>query len=96
MHSFLELKFKAIICHINSAVLPESFLGREVDSRLLEDLPPGIDPAGENGEFHTFCFGGPVFKKPVEFITGVKHFTSLTLGAPGKEIIYSPGYLDIL
>jgi diphthamide synthase (EF-2-diphthine--ammonia ligase) len=46
-------------------VLPASFAGREFDLRLLADLPPGVDPCGENGEFHTFAWDGPMFRRPV-------------------------------
>ena len=96
MADFIEQGFKAVVCNINSAILPESFLGRELNASLLEDLPEGIDPAGENGEFHTFCFDGPVFNNPVEFNTGTKHFTSVSLGSPGGVIGHSTAYIDIL
>ena len=96
MNNFIAFGFKAIICNINSAVLPKSFLGRELNARFLSEVPPGVDPAGENGEFHTFCFDGPVFRKPVEFSTGGKHISSVTLGSPDQKINYKSGYLDIL
>ena len=43
-----------------------------IDADFLRDLPQGVDPCGEKGEFHTFCFGGPVFSKAVSFHTGEK------------------------
>ncbi len=46
-------------------VLPREFAGREFDLKLLEDLPEGVDPCGENGEFHTFVYDGPMFRSPI-------------------------------
>lgn len=50
---------------IDPRVLPASFAGRSFDHGLLRDLPPGVDPCGENGEFHTFAFAGPMFRAPI-------------------------------
>ena len=46
--------------------MPPSFAGRAFDEQLLMDLPAGVDPCGERGEFHTFCTHGPMFHHPVE------------------------------
>jgi uncharacterized protein (TIGR00290 family) len=51
-------------------ILPREFAGREFDLKLLEDLPDGVDPCGENGEFHSFCYAGPMFKTPIAVETG--------------------------
>jgi diphthamide synthase (EF-2-diphthine--ammonia ligase) len=51
-------------------ILPREFAGREFDLKLLEDLPPGVDPCGENGEFHTFAYDGPIFRAPIAIETG--------------------------
>ena len=59
---FLTLGFKAIITCVDSKVLDGSFAGRDFDESFLNDLPPGIDPCGENGEFHSFVYDGPIFK----------------------------------
>lgn len=67
---FLSLGFKAIVVTVDASVLDESFLGREIDNHFLNDLPKTVDPCGENGEFHTFCFSGPIFKNLVEFKLG--------------------------
>jgi len=69
---FLDLGFKAVVIALNSDVLDASFAGREIDKYFLNDLPSNIDPCGENGEFHTFCFDGPIFKRPVTFDIGEK------------------------
>ena len=56
----------------NADLLDDSFVGREIDHSFLDDLPLGVDPCGENGEFHTFCYDGPIFKNPVGFSVGEK------------------------
>ncbi|TVR86973.1 MAG: adenine nucleotide alpha hydrolase [Saprospirales bacterium] len=72
MHNFIDLGFRAVVVSLDLSKMDASFLGREIDHAFLNDLPPGVDPAGENGEFHTFCFDGPCFKKPVLFEKGDK------------------------
>ena len=69
---FLELGFKAIVICINGELLGSSFVGRELDYNFLKDLPSNVDPCGEYGEFHTFCYDGPIFSHPVEFEIGEK------------------------
>ncbi len=70
IHSFISLGFRAIVVAISENALDLSFLGREINEEFLRDLPAEVDPCGENGEFHTFCFDGPIFKFPVNFIMG--------------------------
>ena len=67
---FIELGFKAIITCIDSKVLDRKFAGRMFDENFLSELPPNVDPCGENGEFHSFVFDGPIFRAPVRFKTG--------------------------
>ncbi|MGB1295715.1 MAG: diphthine--ammonia ligase [Flavobacteriales bacterium] len=67
MQEFIHLGFKTIVVAINANVLDKSFVGRVIDSTFIDDLPEHVDPCGEHGEFHTFCFDGPIFKSPVEF-----------------------------
>ena len=59
--------FRPVVTTVDLARLPDSFSGREFDAALLADLPPGIDPCGENGEFHTFVSDGPGFRRAVMF-----------------------------
>jgi uncharacterized protein (TIGR00290 family) len=66
----IRLGFRAIAVCIDPRVLDPSFAGRELDKSFFSDLPPGVDPCGENGEFHTFVFDGPIFRKPVQFRAG--------------------------
>jgi uncharacterized protein (TIGR00290 family) len=70
MHEFLALGFKTIVVCINAQLLDKSFAGRIIDEQFLNDLPGGVDPCGENGEFHTFVFDGPLFHQPVAFEIG--------------------------
>jgi uncharacterized protein (TIGR00290 family) len=61
---------KAKITCVDPSKLAKSFAGHEFDLRLLQALPPGIDPCGENGEFHTFVYDAPVFSRPIEVRAG--------------------------
>lgn len=74
MHEFLDLGFKTIAVCVKAELLDESFAGRIIDKDFLKDLPPNVDPCGENGEFHTFVFDGPIFKNPIACKTGEKVF----------------------
>ncbi|GAB3902221.1 diphthine--ammonia ligase [Larkinella knui] len=67
---FIESGFKAVMVCINENRLPESWAGRELDATVLVDLPPSVDPCGENGEYHSFVYDGPIFKNPVSFHKG--------------------------
>jgi len=69
---FVRLGFRAITVCVDPRVLDASFAGRELDASFFADLPPGADPCGENGEFHTFVFDGPVFQTPIAFRVGEK------------------------
>jgi uncharacterized protein (TIGR00290 family) len=63
--NFVRQGYQAVLVCVDSRALPRSFAGREFDAALLADLPPGIDPCGENGEFHTFVYAGPILRAPV-------------------------------
>lgn len=60
----------AHLATIDLAKLPSSFAGRCFDGALLSELPPDVDPCGENGEFHSFVAAGPMFAHPIEVVTG--------------------------
>ena len=68
--SFVERGFRARIVCLDPAALDVSFIGRSFDSGFLADLPDGVDPCGENGEFHTFVFDGPIFRWPLAVSVG--------------------------
>jgi uncharacterized protein (TIGR00290 family) len=63
---------KAVITCVDPKQLDPSFVGREFDEALLADLPPSADPCGENGEFHTFCYAGPMYAAPIAIRAGEK------------------------
>ncbi len=70
INEFLSLGFKTIVTCINETYLDKSFAGRIIDQDFINDLPENVDPCGENGEFHTFTFDGPIFKNPIAFEIG--------------------------
>jgi len=70
IHSFQAARFRAIAACIDPKVLDRSFAGRELDDSFFRDLPAGVDPCGENGEFHTFVFDGPIFHNPIPIRSG--------------------------
>ncbi|THD58098.1 adenine nucleotide alpha hydrolase [Phenylobacterium sp.] len=84
LEAFIAQGFKAVAVCVDLAKLDLSFAGRAVDVAFLADLPDGVDPAGENGEFHTFVFDGPNFRQPVDF----------TLG--GREARDGFGFVDLI
>lgn len=67
---FISLGFKAIVVCVNEQYLDKRFCGRLIDASFVNDLPSNIDVCGENGEFHSFVFDGPIFKQPVQFKKG--------------------------
>ena len=63
-------RFRSIAVCVDGQVLDRSFAGRELDASFFRDLPPLVDPCGENGEFHTFVFDGPIFHQAIPVRTG--------------------------
>ena len=63
--SFVRDGFEAVAVCINPAALDASFAGRSFDASFVADLPGGVDPCGENGEFHTFVWAGPILSRPI-------------------------------
>lgn len=84
----LEVGFRSIVTCVDPKKLDPSFAGRRFDESFLKDLPSSVDPCGENGEFHTFVYDGPVFKAPIPVSVGVIvardgfQFADVTLSAP--------------
>lgn len=70
MKEFIDLGFKAIIVCVNGEFLNQSFCGRMIDQSFVNDLPDNVDVCGENGEYHSFVFDGPIFHKPILFEKG--------------------------
>lgn len=76
LKEFIKNKFKTLIISLDSRKLPHSFLGKTIDKKFLTEIKKikGVDPAGEGGEFHTFVFAGPIFKKSIKFKRGRQVF----------------------
>jgi uncharacterized protein (TIGR00290 family) len=70
IQEFIDLGFKTIVVCVNERFLDKSFVGRVIDQDFINDLPENVDVCGENGEFHTFTFDGPIFSKPIAFEIG--------------------------
>lgn len=69
-HEFIDSGFKTVLTCVDSQHLDGKFVGREYDKQLLAELPESVDPCGENGEFHSFAYAGPVFTQPIKFERG--------------------------
>jgi len=70
IRTFHADKFRAVAVCVDSKVLDRRFAGRELDGAFFRDLPPHADPCGENGEFHTFVFDGPIFRTAISVRAG--------------------------
>lgn len=90
IQEFLKLGFKAITVCANAKLLGEEFVGRIIDEQFIQDLPENVDVCGENGEFHTFVFDGPIFSKPIDFIIGEKVLRSYTLHDEDSDNCHQP------
>ena len=66
----MRVGFRAVITCVDPKKLDPKFAGRYFDEAFLNELPPRVDPCGENGEFHTFVFDGPIFRRRIEITVG--------------------------
>lgn len=89
VREFIRLGFKAVVVSANARLLDASFTGRLLDEAFLQDLPAGVDLAGENGEFHTFVFDGPIFKEPVRYRLGEKVLHTYGVSADPDDTCFS-------
>ena len=72
-HDMLDGGLEAVLTCVDTQQLDQTFSGRSFDARLIEDLPNGVDPCGENGEFHTLVTDAPMFRQPIPVIAGKQH-----------------------
>jgi uncharacterized protein (TIGR00290 family) len=86
MREFFALGFGSVVCCVNDAYLDDSMLGRNLDAEFIKTLPAAVDPCGENGEFHSFAFAGPIFKQPVRFKVGEKIYRPVEQTHPGTGL----------
>lgn len=70
MEEFIASGLRSIIVTTMADLLGREYVGRTLDRTLIESFPAGIDPCGENGEYHTFCFDGPLFSRPISYTLG--------------------------
>lgn len=82
IEDFISRGFKTLTCCVNDGYLGEEWVGKEIDHEFVSDLPKNVDPCGENGEYHTFCFDGPIFKKKISFTIGEKIYKPLEIKMP--------------
>lgn len=87
---FIKLGFKAIITCVDGDVLSSSYVGRELNENFLKEIPPNIDPAGENGEYHCFVYDGPLFSEPINIKIG----EIVKQNVQGKTFYYCDIFLE--
>ena len=92
IHEFVNLGFKAVLICVNEKHLGPEFLGRELDLNLLRDLPQSVDPCGENGEYHSFVYDGPIFSSPIPFTKG--EIVRRTYTPSGRTDCHTDGQLS--
>lgn len=94
IREFLALGFQTITTCVNEKYLDRSFVGRILDEQFLRELPADVDPCGENGEFHTFVFDGPLFRQPIQFTKGEVRYRRYTPAPPTADAGTGPGGAD--
>ena len=97
IESFIKHGFKSVVVCVDAAYLDESFLGRELDQSFIDNLPENVDVCGENGEYHTFVYHGPIFNYPISFEKGEKVFKNYTKHTKSnQDIISGFWHLDLI
>jgi uncharacterized protein (TIGR00290 family) len=94
LNEFLDLGFKTIVVCIKANLLGKEFAGRIIDRDFINDLPASVDACGENGEFHTFVFDGPIFRSPVRFSIGETVYKEYVAPKNSIDNCYSPNQND--
>ncbi len=92
LQDFVLLGFKTITCCINNEWLDESWVARLIDEEFIKQLPLQVDPCGENGEYHSFCFDGPIFTTPLQVSVGEKKYQPLPLSTSNDEQKHNIGF----
>jgi len=91
VQEFINEGFAARLCCVDGTKLTRAFAGRLIDQALINDLPPDMDPCGENGEYHSFVHAGPIFHRPVPIKLGqivkrdTRFFADLMLATPDSS-----------
>ncbi|MHB8261537.1 MAG: Dph6-related ATP pyrophosphatase [Bacteroidia bacterium] len=79
IQDFMAQGFKTITCCVNDGYLNKEWVGKEINKSFIDELPSNVDPCGENGEYHTFCYDGPLFKNKIPFEGGEKVYKALEI-----------------
>lgn len=87
---FIDQGFKAVVVCVNARYLDQSFVGRTLDADFIKDLPEEVDVCGENGEFHSFVYDGPIFKQPVPIKLGEVVYKDYSNGK--ENLDYDTGF----
>lgn len=74
IQNFIDSGFKTLTCCTNDAFFNEEWVGINIDKGFIDNLPCNVDPCGENGEYHTFCYAGPIFSKEINIVIGEKTY----------------------
>jgi uncharacterized protein (TIGR00290 family) len=90
VRQFISQGFRALVVCVNSAHLDQRFCGRELDEEFVNDLPAGVDPCGEHGEYHSFVYDGPNFSRAVSFVVGDVVFKEYPSPKTGDECYTQP------
>lgn len=90
---FIRLGFKAVVTCVDCSVLDESFVGRTIDEGFISALPAGVDVCGERGEYHSFVYDGPIFRRTVDFKMKGRYCREYEGNAAGGVAKYC--YLDL-
>ncbi len=94
---FLNKKFKTVICCISDGHLDKEWVGTEITTSNIKSFPTNIDTCGENGEYHTFCYDGPIFKYPIPFNIGEKVYMPLDeINTATSPIVKGFWYCDLI
>ncbi len=102
INDFINSGFKSVICCTNDEFLGEAWLGKEIDSGFTKDLPLEVDACGENGEYHSFCYEGPIFRNKINFLKGEKIFRPLEINTsndcdlPASQKVKGFWFMDFL
>lgn len=89
IREFIDAGFKAVVVCASARYLDQSFVGRTIDDDFINDLPKEVDVCGENGEFHSFVYDGPIFKEPVPIQLGEVVYKNYDIG---EEVNYDTGF----
>jgi uncharacterized protein (TIGR00290 family) len=94
IHEFIDLGFKTVVCCTHNDFFDDTTVGRTIDKDFVKQLPSNVDPCGENGEFHTYAYEGPIFKSPIKITNGEKVLKTYqaTCMKDDKEVMEEKGF----